>query len=67
MDFENFSERIKPLYNFDTYVKPKKHTKPIVRISVKKGEMTTHKIVMTNFLQLNNKSFSNVLFQTCFS
>ena len=36
MDFENFAERIKPLYNFDTYVKPKKDTKTVVRISVKK-------------------------------
>ena len=36
MDFENFAERIKPLYNFDNYVKPKKDTKTVVRISVKK-------------------------------
>ena len=57
MDFENFAERIKPLYSFDNYVKPKKDAKPIVRISVKKGEMTTHKIVMTKFLQLNDKRF----------
>ena len=57
MDFENFAERIKPLYNFDTYVKPKKDTKTVVRISVKKGEMTTHQIVKTKFSQLNDKRF----------
>ena len=55
MDIENFAERIKPLYDFDTYVKPKKDTKSIVRISVKKSEMTTHKIVKTKFSQLNDK------------
>ena len=57
MDIENFAERIKLLYDFDTYVKPKKDTKSIVRISVKKSEMTTHKIVKTKFSQLNDKRF----------
>ena len=37
MNFENFDERIKPLYDFDTYVKPKSDAKPVVRISVKKA------------------------------
>ena len=49
MHYENFAERIKPLFSFDTYVKPKKDTKPVVRISVKKGEMTTHKIIKSKF------------------
>ena len=57
MDFENFAERIKPLYDFDTYVKPKKDSKPVVRISARKGEMTTHKIEKTKFSQLNDKRF----------
>ena len=57
MDIENFAERIKLLYDFDTYVKPKKDTKSIVRISVKKSEMTTHKIVKAKFSQLNDKRF----------
>ena len=57
MDFEKFAEMIKPLYDFDTFVKPKKDTKPVVKISVKKGEMTTHKIVKTKFSQLNDKRF----------
>ena len=30
MDYENFVEGIKPLYDFDTYVKPKRDTKPVV-------------------------------------
>ena len=57
MNFENFAERIKQLYDFDTFVKPKQDTKPVVRISVKKGEMNTHKIVKTKFSQLNDKIF----------
>ena len=57
MDYENFAEKIKPLFNFDTYVKPKTGTKPVVRISVKKGEMTTHKIIKSKFSQLNDKRF----------
>ena len=57
MDFENFAERIKPLYDFDTYVKPKRDAKPVVRISVKKGEMTTRKVIKTKFSQLNDKRF----------
>ena len=44
MDFENDAERIKPLYDFHSYKKPKVDNKNIVRISVKKGEMTTHEI-----------------------
>ena len=57
MDFEDFAERIKPLFDFDTYVKPKKDTKPVVRVSAKKGEMTTHKIIKSKFSQLNDKRF----------
>ena len=57
MNFENFAERIKQLYDFDTFFKPKNDTKPVVRISLKKGEMTTHKIVKTKFSQLNDKRF----------
>ena len=57
MDFENYAERIKPLFDFDSYKKPKKDTKSVVRISVKKGEMTTHQIVKSKFSQLNDKRF----------
>ena len=39
MDYENCSERIKPLFDFKTYKKPKPDMKDVVRISVKKGEI----------------------------
>ena len=57
MDYENFAERIKPLFHFDTYVKPKADTKSVVRISVKKGEMSTYRITKSKFSQLNDKRF----------
>ena len=44
MDYEIYIERISPLINFETYKKPKADIKDVVRISVQKGEMTTHKI-----------------------
>ena len=57
MEYENYAERIKPLYDFKTYKKPKVDAKNMVRISVKKGEMTTHMIRKNKFSQLNNKRF----------
>ena len=57
MNYENFAERIKPLYDFNTYKKPKADSKNLVRISVKKGEMTTHTIKKNKFSQLNSKRF----------
>ena len=57
MDFENYAERIKPLFDFKSYKKPKKGTKSVVRISVKKREMTIRQIVKSKFLQLNDKRF----------
>ena len=42
---------------FKTYKKPKLDVKNAVRISVKKGEMTTHTILKTKFSQLNDKKF----------
>ena len=57
MDYENFAERIKLLYDFNKYRKPKRDTKTVVRISVKKGEMTTHQIIKSKFSQLNHKRF----------
>ena len=41
----------------ESYKKPKKDTKAVVRISVKKGEMTTHQLVKSKFSQLNDKRF----------
>ena len=57
MEYENFAERIKPLFDFESFQAPKADMKDVVRISVKKGEMTTHKIVKTKFSQLNDKRF----------
>ena len=44
MDYKNYSERIKPLFDFKTYKQAKADVKKVVRISVKKGEMTTYMI-----------------------
>ena len=43
--------------DFKTYKKPKADVKDVVRISVKKGEMTTRKITKSKFSQLNDKRF----------
>ena len=55
MEYENYAERIKPILDFKTYKKPKADIKNVVRISVKKGEMTTHKIRNSKFSQLFDK------------
>ena len=57
MNYENYSERVKPLYDFESFVKPKKEMKKVVRFSVKKGEMTTHQIEKNKFSQINDKRF----------
>ena len=57
MEYKNYAERIKALLNFETYKKPKADVKDVVRISVKKGEMTTDKIKKKKFSQLNDKRF----------
>ena len=51
IEYKNYAERIKPLFNFNTYKKTKADVKDIVRISVKKGEMTTHKIKKKNIFR----------------
>ena len=56
MDYKNYSERIKQLFDFKTYKQPKADVKNVVRISVKKGEMTTYMIKRKNS-QLNDKRF----------
>ena len=55
MEYENYAERIKPLFDFKFYKKPKADMKEVVHISVKKGEMATHKIIKTKLSQLNDK------------
>ena len=42
MEYENYAERIKPIIDFKSYQKPKADIKSVTRISVKKGELTTH-------------------------
>ena len=56
-EYENYAERIKLLYDFESYQKPKADSKNVVRISVKKGEMTTHMIKKINFRNLTTKDF----------
>ena len=50
MEYDNSAERIKPLFDFDTYKMPKPDFKNVARISVKKGEMATHTLKKINFL-----------------
>ena len=50
MEYNNYAERIKPLFDFDTYKMPKPDFKNVARISVKKGEMATHTLKKINFL-----------------
>lgn len=57
MEYGNYSERIKSLYDFASSKKPKVDMKSSIRISVKKGEMITHKITKTKFSQINDKRF----------
>ena len=57
MDYKNYSEKIKPLFDFETYKQPKADVKNVVRISVKKGEMTTYMIKKMNSLNLTTNVF----------
>ena len=57
MEYENYAERIKPLIDFKTYKKPKPDIKDVVRISVKKGEITMYSFKKNKFSQLNDKQF----------
>ena len=57
MDYENYTARIAPLKDFETYEKPKNNYKEVVRFAVKKGYMVTTKISKTKFSQLKDKRF----------
>ena len=61
VECEQFAERFKPPCDFKTYKKPKVDAKNVVKISVKKGEMTTHTIRKNNFHNFTIKDF---IFQT---
>ena len=57
MGFENFSNRIKSLANFDTFEKPPAEYKEVSRFSVYQGEMFKKTVAKTKFSQLNDKRF----------
>ena len=55
--FENFSQRIKPLVNFDTSKKSPHNAKKVLRLTVVAGEMVQTTVVKNKFSQLNDKRF----------
>ena len=55
--FENFSQRIKSLVNFDTSEKATCDTKNVSRLTVLAGEMVKASVIKNKFSQLNNKRF----------
>ena len=57
MNYENYAERIKPLYDFEHFEKPKTERKKVVRFAVKKGDMTTTQVEKKKFSQINDKRF----------
>ena len=57
LGFENFSQIIKSLVNFDTFEKPPCDTKKVSRLTVLVGEMVKTNIIKNEFCQLNDKRF----------
>ena len=57
MNYENYAERIKLLYDFERLEKPKTEKKKVVRFTVKKGDMTTTQVKKKKFSQINDKRF----------
>ena len=57
LGFENFSQRIKSLVNFDTFEKATCDTKNVSRLTVLAGEMVKASVIKNKFSQLNNKRF----------
>ena len=41
MNYKNYAERIKPLYDFESFEKPKTEKKKVVRFTLEKSNMTT--------------------------
>ena len=56
LGFENFSQRIKSLVNFETFEQPPLDQKQVSRIRVDHGEMVK-KTSKSNFSQINDKRF----------
>ena len=57
LGFENFSNRITSLVNFDTFKKPPLDTKKVSRLTVVNGEMIRTMLPKNKFLQQNDKKF----------
>ena len=57
INYENYAERIKPLYDFESFEKPKTEKKKVVRFTVKNGDMTTTQVEKKKFSQINDKRF----------
>ena len=57
MNYENYAERIKLLYDFERLEKPKTEKKKVVRFTVKKGDMTTTQVKKKKFSQITDKRF----------
>ena len=55
LGFENFSNRITSLVNFDTFKKPPLDTKKVSRLTVVNGEMIRTMLPKNKFLQQNDK------------
>ena len=55
--FENFSNRIISLVNFDTFKKPPLNTKKVSRLTLVNGEMIRTIVAKNKFSQLNDKRF----------
>ena len=57
LGFENFTESIKTLVNFDTFEKPLTNKKEVSRLSVAQGEMVKKTVIENKFSQMNDKRF----------
>ena len=57
MNYENYAERIKLLYDFESFEKRKTEKKKVARFTVKKGDMATTQVEKKKFSQINDKRF----------
>ena len=55
LGFENFSDRINSLINFDMFQKPPVDFKEVSRLTVSDGEMQKKTIIKSKFSQINDK------------
>ena len=55
LDFENFSNKITSLVNFDTFIKPPLDTKKVSTLTVANGEMIRTTVTKNTFSQLIDK------------